>query len=358
MKSVDNTYPFVLLELVIGAIFLLAIFLAVPVLNERIKTLSSSAVVDKLLPANSADGVDLPALKASINKHMQPVVSRFDDLDKSIDSRLSAQDTKLTAAVNELDNRLAEVVKEREGRLLPMLGDLNLKADSMLAEHENTVLPALNALKDNIALLSQEQVASEKPAEHNLEPVTSRVPMIKTGASGKVLYSIQSTLSEFNLKSKVGPGGGTLLLSDFFDFNRFATKLNDEQVQGLKRLADALAKILPCYATSAGNISVEGCKREPGQPGLDVIMIQSFSIGGNIGTLRINYNSKLANSRSIYILKTILAARPDLLDFLNSKGSPLFAALGKLAPSNDERSRRIVLQFIMEKPSAKVSIAN
>jgi hypothetical protein len=397
MKSFDNTIPFVLLELVVGAIFLLAILVAVPLLHDRMDSMSAIRVavstdanpaksmktqeenkaallalnalvkrVDSLLEArrtgiagasSQTNNIDYQAkLEVILEKRLQPILTRFDELDREIESHFNVLDAALVADHSVVDNNSASTSSEEDDDLLPMFVELNKRTDSLLSEHENNILPSLMKLNDNIDLLMQE---SEKVSQTIKElPSTTVVPVLKKAANSKVLHSIQAILKEFQIESEIGPGGGSLLLSNFFDFNRFATTLNDKQVNGLSRLADALAKILPCYAKPATGDVVERCSLEPSKVGLDALMVQSFSHGGNVGTLRINYNSNLANARSIYVLKILLTARPDLLKYINTKGSPLFIAVGKLALAKDVRSRRIVLQFIMEDKQEVVDLAN
>jgi hypothetical protein len=392
MKSFDNTIQFVLLELVVGAVFLLAILVAVPMLHDRVDSMSAIGVVvstdtnsvkymkaqeerkaallaldaivkrvDRLLEANRAGVVGGSSQTANIDsqsdlegileERLQPILTRFDELDREIESHF------LTVAdLSEVGSNSASALNDKDDDLLPMFVELNKRADSLLSEHENNILPSLIRLNDNIDLLLQESKRASL-ANKNL-PSTTVVPVLKKAANSKVLHSIQAVLKEFQIESQIGPGGGSLLLSNFFDFNRFATTLNDKQVSGLSRLANALAKILPCYAKPATGDVVEKCGVEPSNIGMDAMMVQSFSHGGNVGTLRINYNSNLANARSIYVLKILLTARPDLLKYFNAKGSPLFIAVGKLALTQDVRSRRIVLQFIMEDNQGVVGLAN
>ncbi|MBF0194076.1 MAG: hypothetical protein HQL71_05935 [Magnetococcales bacterium] len=397
MKSFDNTIPFVLLELVVGAVFLLAIIVAVPLLQDRVDTMSAISVtattgadsakynaikeesraalltlnalskrVDSLLNTNKVE--DALANQQKINKkfqvefnealnqRIQPILTRFDELDREIESYFSAIEAARVAKLSRKDAKNELALDDNDEKLLPMFMELNKKTDYLLSEHENNILPTLIRLNDNLDLLMQE---SGKPI-HVVKKLqkTTVVPLLKKGATIKVLRSIQATLKEFNIETHIGPGGGSLLLSNFFDFNRFATTLNDDQVAGLYRLADALAKILPCYAKPAPGEVLEKCSTKPSKIGLDALMVQSFSLGGNVGTLRINYNSNLANTRSIYILKTLLTARPDLLKYFNAKGSPLFVAVGKLALTEDVRSRMIVFQFIMEENQEVVDLAN
>ncbi|MBF0380957.1 MAG: hypothetical protein HQL69_08060 [Magnetococcales bacterium] len=385
MKSFDNTIPLVLLELVVGAIFLLAILVSVPLLHDRVDSMSAIGLavptdteseqykkakeeskaavaalrtvikrVDDLTKANKAakesrvqlakNSGSQEEVEEAINQHLKPVLSRFDALENRIESHFSTLKEAADAAIAKKDE--GEAIESKEDDLLPLFAKLNNRTDSLLSEHENNILPNLIRLNDNIDILMQES-QRDTQIKRGL-PRTTVVPVLKKGADNKVLRSIQATLKNFNLESKIGPGGGSLLLSDFFDFNRFATTLNDQQVAGLAKLADALAMILPCYTKPAPGEVVKECQTARSKIGLDAVMIQSFSLGGNVGTLRINYNSNLANTRSIYILKILLTARPDLLKYFNSKGSPLFVAVGKLALTEDVRSRKIVLQFIME----------
>ena len=320
-----------------------------------------------------------------VEYHLQPIFSRFADLDAVLVSRISGLNDPLMVRLQELDDKVESIFRERQKYFYPLLAELNKKTDSMLLEHKTAISPALDRLNSEINALFRElghvverppvqliDSGSEDDSSVEIEivdvdvdmpqeelpdspapsiPSTSRVPVLVKGANKQVLRSIQDVLAEYQLKSNIGPGGGSLLLTDFFDFRRFADTLNEEQVAKLGRLADALAEILPCYSKSSDALVMEKCREGRSPVGLDIVLVQSFSLGGNIGTLRVNYNSRLANTRSVYILKTLVTARPDLLKFFNSRGSPVFDAVGKLAPSDDERSRRIVLQFIMEKPS-------
>ncbi len=389
-----------------GAVFLLAVLVTVPMLNERIAMLSTlsgkpaqsqvatevdqaldAAVgalgekVDSLIAANE-ERVQAAIIDASqevgylADSFLQPLFSRYAEMDGSLDAVFTSLEDPLMMRFKEMEDKVDALHRRRT--LYPVLAELNQQADSMIVAHKDLITPELLRLNaeidelyedlqdEPIQLVSPEdeiEIDSEveieivdidvdepmiEPGGDSL-PKTSRIPVMVRGADVKILRTIQDKLAQYHLESTIGPGGGTLMLSSYFDFVRFATELNPEQVNKLGQLADALADIIPCYSKSAHQVDTGHCPGGVRNPvGLDVVLIQSFSLGGNIGTVRINYNSRLADTRSVYILKTLVNARPDLLNYMNSAGKSVFGAIGKLAPADDKRTRRIILQFIME----------
>jgi hypothetical protein len=420
MKSFDNTVVLVLLELVAGVVFLLTIIVSSALLNDQAATLFSSALpvitkpaspvvpprenpsfvalealtkrVDTLIAkqkvsATPATIVVLPEqIKNLLNNRLQPIYSRFEDLNKSVESRLSDSNDPLMAKLQDLDGDVEALLQGRKKYISPMLGELNRKADSLLVGHETRVLPSLQRLDDKLDLLFREREQRvdsakpplESPGRSGATVTVSRVeiesidlappeegkfakaetalpPVTPAQAGVDVLRLVQKSLAVQQVESNIDPEVGILTLPKFFDFGRGSATLKDKQAAKLAELATILAEILPCYTESSNSTSRAKCPYGQSSARVGVILIQSFSIGGNVGTLRINYNSRLANARSVHILRSMVVARPDLLEFFNSNGTPLFDAVGKLATIGDSRSRRTELQFIMEKSSGGIN---
>ena len=119
------------------------------------------------------------------------------------------------------------------------------------------------------------------------------------------------------------------------------------QTDKISKLADSLAEIFLCYANSLDERVMEMCQNSKNPVALNAVVIKVFSVGGNVGTKRFNYNWRLASSRSVEVLKAIVSARPDLLEFANRDGLSMFSSIAELTKIGANRSRRIELQFVV-----------
>ncbi|MBF0456203.1 MAG: hypothetical protein HQL72_15470 [Magnetococcales bacterium] len=319
--------------------------------------------------------------EALIEGYLQQFAERFEALEKNMDARLSNPEDPLAIQFKLLEDKVNALVGVEGPQKSPKLDDLNRRVDFLLHENETNTLPTLGILSEKIDKLIQERSqrdtlareqaylepppAPQQPLSDPARPVlpalsavgmTKQEPLIDIEQipstfdepREKVLRSVQAVLFDHQIETSINHQTSSIQLPEFFDFSLGSSTLSSEQVDRLAGLADALADLLPCYTQSSQRLVQEKCPYGRNSVPLDFILINSYSIGGNVGTLRINYNSRLANARSVYILKTLVTARPDLLSFFNKEGNALFDAVGKLAPVGERRSRRTVIQFVME----------
>lgn len=164
-----------------------------------------------------------------------------------------------------------------------------------------------------------------------------------------ILRSFQDVMAGHDVGATIDENNSRLRLPVFFDFKSGSATLNPEQVVGMARVADALAEVLPCYADSSNALFKQACLSGRGPIRVRAIHVKGFAGGGGVGTQRFNYNWRLANTRSLNALKTLIRNRPELLSFTNREGNSLFKAVGEQMQGSDKRSRRVELRLIMAK---------
>lgn len=320
------------------------------------------------------------AIEQLLDKHMQQIYDRFTGLEASFDSRTDNHNGPAVKQLQELGDNIETMLTTHRAYLDKTFAALNAKIDAQKSLQETTVVPALKLLNDKVDLLLLERdkqqnaaltrqipvakivmpsapptpVAAKQAVQPLPQPTPTAVVQYADGAdaennltgdNSKVLLAVQEIINKNQIVSKIDRQHGTILLPIVYDYARGSSILDAKQLQHVARLADVLAEILPCYAKSSVMHIVGQCPAGSREAGLEGIVINSFSVGGNVGTTRINYNSKLANARSVFFLKSLVSARPDLLDFVNMDGNALFDAVGKLAAVGDKRSRRTMINL-------------
>ncbi|MBF0448139.1 MAG: hypothetical protein HQL67_08075 [Magnetococcales bacterium] len=412
MNVSDNTESWVVTELLAGVIFLLVLLISVPLLIERSALLSAgsfSLQPTSSLPVTQQSGphqssvpqstvqiiglkpvsAAIKAIEAKLDRleqadpppsqppatpaqggvdsllqnHLQRIEQQFDTLDQGVVALLEEQKKKLDAKLESMDHKAASLIEDQPDELTPFVSELMRKADYYSQEQEMKISPILRELDEKMSRLLQERDSQRLPAptfpvaqvDDNESQTIGAGDMAileeappEKGADEQTLRQIQAALSRYHIDSTIDIRMGSVVLAQPLDFDRGLAYLYESQMERLSQLADALVGILPCFVASPGPALEASCLEGRAPVGLDAILIRSFSAGGNVGTIRINYNLKLANTRSVFIMKGLITARPDLLQFANRQGSSLFDAVGKLAPVGDRRSRRTELHFIME----------
>jgi flagellar motor protein MotB len=128
----------------------------------------------------------------------------------------------------------------------------------------------------------------------------------------------------------------------------------------LRLLADALNKVLPCYAAPADAATVPACDNHHGGR-LDAVYIEGHTDATPIHTARFQSNWDLSAARASATFAQLVAADPALASLKNDQAEMLIgvSGYGEYRPVDTtgtatglQRNRRIELRFIMATPSA------
>ncbi|MBF0369784.1 MAG: hypothetical protein HQL52_10035 [Magnetococcales bacterium] len=165
----------------------------------------------------------------------------------------------------------------------------------------------------------------------------------------RLLTQLGNELALLGIGSWTNRESGVLYLPGVFDFTPRTTTFNPEQSAVLGQLADILAKILPCYVSSAAYVgSPTGCEKSDSPVHLATVVIDGHSIAAEPGSKRFQANWRLAAERARETFLNLLAHQPALDHFRNPEGRSLFRIGGYAASKRGEAfSRRVELRFIM-----------
>ncbi|MBF0453970.1 MAG: hypothetical protein HQL72_04020 [Magnetococcales bacterium] len=408
MRLSENTVPIVMIELIVGLVFLLVILVSASLVKDRIVSLSHEPEKTLVTPPPSesqsrAETLLMPTLAALENKvdslsqeesqpaqplrgrppnkiegllerHVEKIVPRFEALNKKMDALLVDQEAIMVKKLAELDSRIESLKLKERDTASPLLGELSQKAETLSYEHDTVIAPTLKALNEKVDLLLGEEGSvspssfdrAASPAEESARHAPSlAVPTPRprailavepsaepSGVPGitKILQQLQTILSQYGIVATLHSDRNAMGLPQIFDFERGSSTLSERQLTAFARLSQALGAVLPCYANLAERGLLERCSHAPDSVKLDTVFIKGFAAGDTVGTERFSYNWRLANGRSIQVLKALLIAQPNLVMLTNPEGASLFEAIGEHTDAQRGRSRRVELQFSIAKP--------
>lgn len=195
------------------------------------------------------------------------------------------------------------------------------------------------------------------------QPQATEVPSAITEANlarRDLLRDIAKILNH-TLPVMIDEENGTLQLGGDVLFPTGSADTYPEALPKLRLLAEALDKVLPCYAASADAAAPATCDN-PHHGRLDAVYIEGHTDTTPIHTARFQSNWDLSAARASETFKQLLAAFPALATLKNDRAEALFgvSGYGEYRPIDNsgtaagmQRNRRIELRFIMATPDAK-----
>jgi flagellar motor protein MotB len=153
---------------------------------------------------------------------------------------------------------------------------------------------------------------------------------------------------------------GTLQLGGDVLFPAGSADAYPEALPKLRLLAEALAKVLPCYAAASDPAATMSCS-DSHKGRLDSVYIEGHTDTTPIHTVRFQSNWDLSAARASATFAQLVAAFPALAVLKNDHSEALIgvSGYGDLRPVDTsgtaagmQRNRRIELRFIMATPDA------
>jgi flagellar motor protein MotB len=193
-------------------------------------------------------------------------------------------------------------------------------------------------------------------------PVAEPTPDVAeiNAARRDMLHDIAAILAG-KLPVTIDEENGTLQLGGDILFPTGSTDPLPDALPKLRLLAEALDKVLPCYAVAVEATSPDACHiRHPGR--LDAVYIEGHTDTTPIHTARFQNNWDLSAARASQTFSQFVTAFPALGTLENDKAESLIgvSGYGELRPVDDnstpagmQHNRRIELRFIMASPGAK-----
>ncbi len=372
MKKLENAAPTVLLEVVAAAI-LLSVVMTASVLADRpviMPTLSPfqaghastgkvflqklALIENKIDQAFSGDGDAAPGftpaeIKSVVDARIKAMMPGFEELDAKVQRLASRRDSSLAERFKALDDRVDALAVE--GINPVVLDELRRKIAALSAEHDGQIAPTLKMLSKKVELLMQKADSRSSVAVDNVagpEAGAGDSPLTHTEAHIRLAMQAREVLARHGIESTIDPRNNRLQLPAYFDFGRGAATMSARQMEKIPQLADAMAEIFLCFANFTEPYLMEKCQNTKRPITLNGVLIKVFSVRGNVGTKRFKYNWRLAGSRSVQVLKALVEARQDMLDFANSHGASMFSAVAELTKTA-KRSRRVELEFVIDR---------
>lgn len=178
----------------------------------------------------------------------------------------------------------------------------------------------------------------------------------------EMLENIKTEMERRGVKVIIDPKNGVLRLPEELLFPRGAFELTDKGRNALTHLANVLAMILPCYATSL-SYSADECPPSRGGR-LEAVYIEGHTddrpIIGDLGK-GIRSNWELSTARAITTFQALVQEEPELAEIYNDNDQKILGVSGyaenrpaRLEDTEDARSanRRIDLRLLMAAPTS------
>lgn len=174
-----------------------------------------------------------------------------------------------------------------------------------------------------------------------------------------ILEDIQRTLEEQGVFVTVDLDNGVLRLPERILFGSGEDRLSEIGVAALQALADALVRVVPCYANATSRRSTSSCNNA------EEVFLESIAVEGHTDNIPVSPlrtftdNWELSMLRAIGTYKELIAQRIELDELVNPEGQKLFSVsgYGEFRPIDSNESekgrqanRRIDLRFRMMPP--------
>ncbi len=156
----------------------------------------------------------------------------------------------------------------------------------------------------------------------------------------------------------IDEANGTLQLGGDILFPQGSADAYPDALPKIKLLADALDRVLPCYAVGSDRLSPDRCAtKRKGR--LDAVYIEGHTDTTPIHTSRFRNNWDLSAARASETFNKLVEAYPALGNLKNDNAEKLIGVSGygeyrpvdeTTTPAGMQRNRRIELRFIMVSP--------
>lgn len=174
----------------------------------------------------------------------------------------------------------------------------------------------------------------------------------------KILKEIKKSLDDIGVQVAIDTEQGVLRLPESILFGVNEYELNNKGQENIKKLANVLAKYLPCISIAIDDHKREECDQLDlsSKDGLDAVFIEGHTDSNGTS----EHNWLLSAQRAISVFKQITLAEPFLNEGIkNTTGIPVLNVSGYQArrpadpsqPNNHALNRRIELRFIMRSPT-------
>lgn len=186
----------------------------------------------------------------------------------------------------------------------------------------------------------------------------------------ELLMDISDQMRRLGVQVEVDPEHGILRIPEGILFASGDPEVTEPGRVAVGRLADVLARILPCYTGRKGDPLPGTCGKGNYKGEVEAIFIE-----GHTDTVRVRPgrtfrdNWELSTLRSINAFDAMIACRADLDTLRNARGEPIFSVSGyadrrpvggdRLSNQTEEgraHNRRIDLRFIMSPPEASPEV--
>jgi len=151
---------------------------------------------------------------------------------------------------------------------------------------------------------------------------------------------------------EVHPATGVLTLPEDMLFSTGKSELNPQGVEALKKIADQLATVLPCYVATP---KME-CADNPSKHEIDTIFVEGHTDSQPLARPNYdNFNLSFDRARAVYSLLLDGSQAEALRSFHNANTQPLFSMSGyadkRWAPGAangfDAKNRRVDLRIVL-----------
>jgi chemotaxis protein MotB len=214
-----------------------------------------------------------------------------------------------------------------------------------------------------VVALNMRQPAPKVAMAVPVQPVAAATPSTTAEANlarRNLLHDIAKILDGV-LPVAIDEENGTLQLGGDVLFPAGSADAYPEALPKLRVLAEALAKVLPCYSVAADTTAAVAC--EIGYEGrLDAIYIEGHTDTTPIHTTRFQSNWDLSVARASATFAQLVAYSPVIARLKNDHAETLIgvSGYGEFRPVDTSgtaagmlRNRRIALRFIMATPEAE-----
>ncbi|MEO5364487.1 MAG: hypothetical protein H7838_12805, partial [Magnetococcus sp. DMHC-8] len=183
---------------------------------------------------------------------------------------------------------------------------------------------------------------------------TTSCPGWASGVAGALwvgvdAYSLAGLISAMGA-AEINEQAGTLYLPGLLDFKDDTPGFSPEKRQGIRDLAQVLAKHLPCFTPQGGQSA--GCSEASRSVKLDTLVIAGHAGTAAVGSSAFRHNWNLANARALMTFSELLESRPQLNEMRNAREQSLFRLDGFLPPEGSKPTtrpnRRVELRLVMD----------
>jgi len=180
-------------------------------------------------------------------------------------------------------------------------------------------------------------------------------------ARRELLQGLERSLKKDGVMVHVDEDKGLLHIPEEILFASGQAEIQAKGKQQLAKLAQHLAKVLPCYTGKRGTPCPEVCSESTFHPGrIEAVFVEGHTDNVPISNSRFADNWDLSAKRGIVTYQYLLQMRPELGELKNQDDEALFGVSGYAhtrpvnthqAVTSDPQNRRIDLRFLLASPS-------